>query len=381
MNNNTTIKEIAQQIEAKDLTEVLVDLISKIIEIFIENELTEFLQYEKHSVEGNNSGNSRNGYTSRTIKSIFGQITIKVARDRNSEFKSKILKPYQRNSDELLMLIIKLTKAGMSTREISGLLMDSLGDYLSATAISNITKEVQEEVDAFHNRKITKKFKYLYVDATFFKIKTERNRKSAIHTVIGIDEDGYKELLDYRIAPTENLTTYCEMLEDLIYRGLGGVQLIIGDGFKGLDEATTKYFENSIYQECYFHKKRSIRNKTAKEDKDEMDEFLTNVFNSTSRDEAINKIENMPLELAKKYKSIQMELYTNQNLFSYTEFPVREQYYIRTNNTSESFNSKLKRRFRNKCYFGTEESLDRCIYLVVDDFNQNQARRRVFTPR
>ena len=304
MNNNTTIKEIAEQIKAKDLTEVFVDLISKIIEVFIENELTEFLQYEKHSVEGNNSGNSRNGYTSRTIKSIFGQITIKVAKDRNSEFKSKILKPYQRNSDELLILIIKLTKAGMSTREISGLLMDSLGDYLSATAISNITKEVQEEVDAFHNRKITKKFKYLYVDATYFKIKTERNRKSAIHTVIGIDKDGYKEVLDYRIAPTENLTTYCEMLEDLIYRGLGGVQLIIGDGFKGLDEAITKYFENSIYQECYFHKKRSIRNKTAKEDKDEMDEFLNNVYNSTSRDEAINKIENMPLELAKKYKSI-----------------------------------------------------------------------------
>ena len=76
-----------------------------------------------------------------------------------------------------------------------------------------------------------------------------------------------------------------------------------------------------------------------------------------------------------------MELYTNQNLFSYTEFYVREQYYIRTNNTSESFNSKLKRRFRSKCYFGTKESLDRCIYLVVDDFNQNQARRIVFTPR
>ena len=149
MNNNTTIKEIAEQIEAKDLTKVLVDLISKIIEIFIENELTEFLQYEKHSVEGNNSGNSRNGYTSRTIKSIFGQITIKVARDRNSEFKSKILKPYQRNSDELLMLIIKLTKAGMSTREISSLLMDSLGDYLSATAISNITKEVRKKLMLF----------------------------------------------------------------------------------------------------------------------------------------------------------------------------------------------------------------------------------------
>lgn len=171
------------------------------------------------------------------------------------------------------------------------------------------------------------------------------------------------------------------MLEDLIYRGLEGVELIIGDGFKGLDEATTKYFENSIYQECYFHKKRSIRNKTAKEDKDEMDEFLTNVFNSTSRDEAINKIENMPLELAKKYTSIQMDLYTNQNLFSYTQFPVREQHYIRTNNTFECFNSKLKRRFRNKCYFGTEQSLDRCIYLVVDDFNQNQDRRRVFTHR
>ena len=106
MNNNTTIKEIAEQIEAKDLTEVLVNLISKIIEIFIENELTEFLQYEKHSVEGNNSGNSRNGYTSRTIKSIFGQITIKVARDRNSKLRSKILKPYQRNSDELLTLLL-----------------------------------------------------------------------------------------------------------------------------------------------------------------------------------------------------------------------------------------------------------------------------------
>lgn len=94
------------------------------------------------------------------------------------------------------------------------------------------------------------------------------------------------------------------MLENLIYRGLRGVQLIIGDGFKGLDEAITKYFENCIYQEYYFHKKRSIRNKTAKEDKDEMDKFLTNVFNSTSRDEAINKIKNMPLELAKKYKNI-----------------------------------------------------------------------------
>ena len=80
------------------------------------------------------------------------------------------------------------------------------------------------------------------------------------------------------------------MLEDLIYRGLGGVQLIIGDGFKGLDEATTKYFENCIYQECYFHKKRSIRNKTAKEDKDKMDEFLTNVFNSSSRYKLLIKL-------------------------------------------------------------------------------------------
>lgn len=144
--NNESVDEIFRQ-ELESATNEL-----------LTTELTVFLNYEKYSVEGYNSGNSRNGYYERTIHSRFGDLNIKIPRDRNGEFSQQTVPAYQRNTDSLETTVIQLYRKGITTREIADLIEKMYGHHYSPATVSNITKAIQEQVETFHQRTISEKY-------------------------------------------------------------------------------------------------------------------------------------------------------------------------------------------------------------------------------
>ena len=163
-----------------------------------------------------NTGNSRNGYYERSLHTIFGNIIIKIPRDRFGQFQNKLLTPYNRNFGNLEEIIIQLYQKGIKANIIEKM----YGYYYSPQTIPNMAKVVAEEVDAFHNRPLPSQFTVVYLDATFITVKRDTAQKEALHILIGITLSGEKHVIDYGIYPNESTLAYKELLNHAKQRGL-----------------------------------------------------------------------------------------------------------------------------------------------------------------
>ena len=266
MNNfNTDLIQILAQ--GLDINEFFRQQLEIAINDLLKSELTVFLDYEKWEYKGYGSGNSRNGYYHRNLKTRFGELELQIPRDRAGEFKQETVKAYARNTDNLENMVITLYKKGITTREIADLLEKMYGNNYSPTTISNISKVMKNEIEAYHNRKIKKDFVVLYCDATYLPVRRDSVAKEALHVIIGIDPNGNKEVLDYSLFPEESANNYKEMLINLKSRGLENVLLFVSDGLVGLKEAVTDIFPKSKHQTCWTHLMRNIENKVRAKDK------------------------------------------------------------------------------------------------------------------
>jgi len=138
--------------------------------------------------------------------------------------------PYKQSSAYLEETIIQLYRKGITTREIADLIERMYGQHYSPTTVSNLAKLLDQDVQAFHQRQVKPKYVAVYCDATFLNVRRDKVGKEALHMLIGIDAEGYKEVLDYALYPTESCLNYKEMLLDLKTRGLEQVLLFISDG-------------------------------------------------------------------------------------------------------------------------------------------------------
>ena len=235
----------------------------------LKNELTAFLGYEKHSAEGYNTGNSRNGYYERDLDTKYGKLHISVPRDRNGIFNQKLIPDYARRTDDLETTIITLYKKGITTREITDLIEKLYGHYYSPATVSNITKAVESQVKEFHTRQLSDKYVAIFMDATYLNVRRDSVAKEPLHVLLGITPDGTREVLDYALYPTESAVNYEEMLQNIKSRGVKQVLLFASDGLEGMRDAVKRQFPDADHQQCWVHLSRTvcryIRNKDRKE--------------------------------------------------------------------------------------------------------------------
>ena len=248
----------------------------------LENERTAFLDYEKWDPAGYNSGNSRNGYYGRTMKTEYGELELKIPRDRMGEFQQQTVPSYKKSSDYLENTIIQLYKKGITTREIADLIERMYGQHYSAATISNLAKLLDKDVQAFHQRQVKSKYVAIYCDATFLNVRRDSVAKEALHMLIGIDSQGYKEVLDYALYPSESCNNYKEMLLDLRTRGLEQVLLFISDGLVGLPDAVTDVFPKAQHQSCWTHLQRNVSNRVRAKDKAEVTQAVKRLYQAES---------------------------------------------------------------------------------------------------
>ena len=175
---------------------LLKQLTKALLERAMQAELTEHLGYEKHDPAGHNSGNSRNGVTTKTLKGDFGEVPLETPRDRNGSYEPKIIGKSQTRFTGFDDKIISMYARGMSTREIQGHLEEIYKVEVSPTLISNVTEAVMEEVKSWQSRPLDPVYPIVYLDALVVKIReTGHVRNKAIYVVIGVNMQGNKEVL------------------------------------------------------------------------------------------------------------------------------------------------------------------------------------------
>ena len=289
MSNFTTelIKNLSNNVSVEEIFRAELE---KAFNQLLETELACFLGYEKYSKDGYNTGDSRNGYYKRTFQTKYGELNLSIPRDRAGEFKQHTLPSHARSDDSLEQMVILMYSKGVTTREIAELIEKMYGHYYSPQTISNITQTVQEQVSAFHNRSISKRFVVLYCDATYLNVRRDSVEKEALHIIMGITEDGTREVLDYALYPQERAENYAYMLHNLKERGLEQILLFVTDGLTGIREELLQVFPKAKHQTCWAHLARNVMKYVRAKDKLQVMQDFKRIHEQKNAEDAMTEL-------------------------------------------------------------------------------------------
>ncbi|MFD1362799.1 IS256 family transposase [Lentibacillus salinarum] len=361
--------------QKQDIEEVFRCHLETAINQLLKHELTAFLAYEPYEQAGVNSGNSRNGFYGRTFKTEYGSLELHIPRDRNGAFQQQTLAPYKRSNDTLEQFIIHLYEKGITTDEIADLIEKMYGQHYSKQTVSNLTRLVSEDVQAFHERQLEKRYVCIYLDATQIPIRRQSVEKESVYIAIGIAEDGGKEVLDFTIAPTESAEVWEELVQRLSERGVEHVLLFISDGLNGMTDALHRVYPKAKHQVCCVHVSRNIANKVRVKDRAAILDDFKAVYEAESRQEALNVLDQFQNKWHKTYPRAVNAVMKQDRLLTFYDFPASIRPSIYTTNLIEGFNKEIKRYVKRKEQFPNEDALERFLVTQFLDYNHKFGMR------
>ena len=346
---------------------LLKQLTKAILERALESELTHQLGYEKHTRAENPTGNSRNGKSSKTLKTDHGDMEISVPRDRTSEFEPLIVKKGQRRFTGFDDKILSMYARGMTTRDIQGHLEEIYGIEVSPELISKVTDGIISEVKEWQNRPIDEVYPIVFFDAMRMKIRDEgRVINKAAYLAIGIDMDGIKDVLGIWIEKNEGAKFWLSVFTELQNRGMNDVLIACVDGLKGLPEAIESVFPQAEVQLCIVHMVRNSLKFVSYKDRKKIASDLKNVYRAATVEQAEEALKYFEETWDSRYPMISKSWRSNWSriipFFSYSE-DIRKVMY--TTNAIESLNNSLRKVTKNRNSFPSDEAALKLLYMAL----------------
>lgn len=355
-----------------DIQSKLKRLFAGTIEQMLEAEMDEHLGYQKHSVLGNNSGNSRNGYNRKNIISDYGESEIAIPRDRAGEFEPKVLVKHQTRTDEIEQKIMAMYAKGMSQRDIEGSLREIYGAEIPQTLVSKITDKILPEVNEWQNRPLESIYPIIYFDGLVFKSRKDNQIiNKCVYTVLGIDMEGRKDILGIWISENESATFYASICSDLKKRGVSDIFIACHDNLKGLGEAINAIFPLAKQQLCIVHQVRNSAKFVSYKDRKEVCADLKKIYGAVNIDDAEYAKEEFRERWDKKYPSIMRSWDRNwAELSTFFEYPQEIRKLIYTTNAVEGYHRMVRKFTKTKAIFPTDDSIRKVVYLSVAEIQK-----------
>src|ERR1700676_4338246 len=280
---------------------LLKQLTKALLERAMQAEMTEHLGYEKYDPAGHNSGNSRNGATTKTLKGDFGEVPLETPRDRNGSYEPKIIGKGQTRFTGFDDKIISMYARGMSTREIQGHLEEIYKVEVSPTLISNVTEAVMEEVKTWQSRPLDEVYPILYMDALRVKVRDGAHiQNKAIHVAIAVNLAGHKEVLGLWAAQNEGAKFWLQVLTELQNRGGKDIFIAWVDGLKGFPEVIESVYPKAEVQTCIVHMVRASLSYVNWKQRKQVAADLRKIYQAATASEAQVQLE----EFAEKWDAV-----------------------------------------------------------------------------
>lgn len=355
-----------------DIQEKLKRLFAGTIEQILEAEMEEHLGYAKNAVEGNNSGNSRNGYGRKRIKSEYGECEIAVPRDRNGDFEPQIIEKRHTRTDEIEEKILAMYAKGMSQRDIEDTIYEIYGAEVSQGMVSRITDRLIPAVNEWQNRPLGSVYPVIFFDGILFHSrKDNRIMKKCVYSVLGINLEGRKEILGIWIAENESASFYAGICADLKSRGVSDIFIACHDNLTGLNEAICSVFPGTRNQLCIVHQVRNSCKFVPYKDRKAVCADLKKIYAAVNFDEAEFAKEEFREKWNNKYPNILKSWDRNwTELTTFFEYPPEIRKMIYTTNAVEGYHRMVRKFTKSKTIFPTDDSIRKALYLCVSNLSK-----------
>ena len=346
---------------------LLKELKKRLIETALEAEMTEHLGYERHSPEGDNSGNSRNGRTSKRVIDGDGGLEIDVPRDRNGEFDPQLVHKRQVRLPGFDEKVLSLYSHGMTTRELQEHLEEIYEVEVSPSLISRVTDAVLDDVKAWQNRPLDAVYPVVYLDAAHIKIRTDgRVQTRAIYLALAIDLTGNKQLLGLWIGEAEGAKFWLNVLTELSNRGVKDILIAAIDGLTGFPEAIAGVFPKTEIQLCIVHMVRNSMRYVPWKNRKTVAKDLRKIYRAPTVEAAAQALDEFEQKWGDQYPMAAKSWRTRWEnvipLFGYPE-PIRKVIYTTT--AIESLNAQLRKVTKKRGAFPTDDSVRKILYLAI----------------
>lgn len=360
--------ELAKDIKTPgDLSALSAELTKLTVEAALNAELEAHLGYSPHELKGRNSGNSRNGYSSKILKGTHGEVVINTPRDREATFEPQLVSKGQTRITGMDEQILTLYAKGMSTRDISASFQEMYGTEVSAGLVSKVTNTVIEQVIEWQNRPLDSVYPIVYLDCIVIKIRQDKRViNKSIYLALGINIDGHKELLGLWLSENEGAKFWLQVLTELKNRGVEQILITCVDGLTGFPDAINTVYPAAKVQLCIVHMVRNSLRYVSWKDYKAVTSDLKRVYRSATEQEALSELNKFASAWDEKYPQISKSWRTHWlNLITFFNYPPDIRKVIYTTNAIESLNSVIRKSVKTRKLFPSDESAMKVIFLSI----------------
>jgi putative transposase len=359
-----------------DLQSMLKDMLKQGVETLLESELDEELGYPKYDSQTEKS-NYRNGYSGKTVKSDLGEIRLDIPRDRNNNFEPELVPKHSSDISAIQDKVISMYAKGMSTRDISSHIEELYGIPLSAESVSRMTDKIIPLIEEWQNRPLNSHYLFVFMDAIHYKVK-QNNRivSKAAYIVIGVDEDGYKDVLGLWIGENESAKFWLKVLTDMKNRGIYKVDVFSIDGLSGFNEAIKAIYPKALVQRCIIHQIRSSARYVNYKHRKEFCRDMKAIYTAANEEEGFRQLEFFNEKWKLSYPTGVKTWYDNWEVLSpFFRFSDNVRKVMYTTNIIENLNRQYRKVTKGKAVFPTDKALLKSLFLATRDATKKWTMR------
>lgn len=349
-----------------DIMNAMKEMFSSALEEVLQGELDEKLGYDKHERRPDQPQNYRNGSTKRRLKTQLGEVEVRVPRDRNGEFEPQIIEKYQRSADGMEDKILSLYAHGMSTRDIQEQIKDLYDIDISSELVSKISEKIMPQVNEWQNRPLETYYPFVFMDALHYKIRDNHQVVTkAAYVVLGVNAEGYKEILGIWVGGNESGKFGLGVLNDLKSRGVQKVNLFCVDGLSGFKQAIEAVYPFANIQRCIIHQIRSSTKFVSYKHIKEYVSGLKKIYGAVTEESALESLIEWKEKWGKLYPSGVRSWQENGDVLgTFFAYPPEIRRIIYTTNVIEGLHRQFRKVTKTKAVFPTDGSLRKMLYLA-----------------
>ena len=373
------IKELMKENDINDVASlqgILKDMLKSGVETLLDGELEDELGYPKYD---NNStkNNYRNGSYKKSVKSDLGEVDLNIPRDRNGDYEPIIVPKFSSDISAIEEKVISMYAKGLSTRDISQHIEDIYDIPLSAQSISRLTDKIIPILEEWQNRKLEENYPFVFMDAIHFKVKQNNIIVSkAAYIVIGVNEEGYKDVLGIWIGENESSKFWLRVLTDLRNRGVKKIIIASVDGLSGFEQAILASFPETIVQRCIIHQIRSSTRYVGYKDIKELMNDLKGVYKASNEEEGYQNLELFKDKWNETYPTCVKSWYENWEVISpFFKYSPEIRKIMYTTNVIENLNRQYRQVTKQRTIFPNAQALMKSLYLATIDAQKKWTMR------
>ena len=363
----------------EDIQDLFKETIAEFMESGLEAELDDELGYGRYDYRSKDTDNSRNGHSSKTLRTSYGDVEVAVPRDRKGEFEPQLLKKNQTSvSQDIEEKILSMYAKGMTTGDIETHIQDIYGIEVSDTTISRITDKILPIAKEWQQRPLEAVYAVVFLDAIHYHVRSEGQIvKKAVYIALGINLDGKKDVLGMWVGENESAKYWTTVLNGLKNRGVEDIFIACTDNLTGFSAAIGAVFPKTEIQNCIIHQLRNSSKYVSYKDIKELMADLRSVYAAVDEPAALDALDAFSAKWETKYPKISRSWRENwANLSTYFKYPQEVRRLIYTTNSIEGFNRQLRKVTKTRSVFPTDDSLFKMLYLAMVDITKKWTGRQ-----